>query len=83
MQHLQHYLIQSETWSIWVGDKKICKNFSSKIHDIVHADEAKRLLFSKERNSSEEYDSSTWEALGKAMKESLRSKFKMYFVMKQ
>jgi hypothetical protein len=27
MQHPRHYLLQSEPWSIWIGDKKSAKIF--------------------------------------------------------
>jgi hypothetical protein len=74
MQCPRHYLIQSEPWSIWIEDKKICHDFSSTIYDIVHAEEAKKYWLSKERISPEGYNSTNWDALGKAMEESSRAK---------
>jgi hypothetical protein len=80
MQSPRHYLIQSEPWSIWIGDKKVCKDFSTTIYEVVHAEEAKQYWLSKSRVSQEGYDATNWDALGKAMEESSRSK--RVFMMK-
>ncbi len=73
MQRPRHNLIQSEPWSIWIGDKKICKGFSTTTYDIVHAEEAKQYWLSK-GTSLEGYAATNWDALDKAMEESPRSK---------
>jgi hypothetical protein len=70
--HPRHYLIKDEPWSIWIGPKKISKDLSSNIYDIVHAKEARDYWLSKDRVPHDNYDCNNWEALQKAMEESPR-----------
>jgi hypothetical protein len=73
-------LIKDEPWSVWIGPKKISKDLSSTIYDIVHATEAKDYWLSKDRVPHDTYDSNNWDALHKAMEESPRSR--RIFIMK-
>jgi hypothetical protein len=56
-------------WSIWIGGKKICKEFSSTIYEISHAAEVRGYWLSKERITQEGYNVTNWDAL-KIMEES-------------
>jgi hypothetical protein len=76
----RHYLIKDEPWSVWIGPKKISKDLSSTIYDIVHATEAKDYWLSKDRVPHDTYDSNNWDALHKAMEESPRPR--RIFIMK-
>ncbi len=75
MQRPRHYLIPSKPWSIWIGGKKICKEFSSTIYEIAHADEVRGYWLSKERIPQEGYNETNWDALKIAMEESPCSRY--------
>ncbi len=64
---LRHYLIGHEPWSLWKGEKKIIKNFSKTIYDIVHMDAIKQYWISKDRVTDNSFHHVHWEAIGKAI----------------
>jgi hypothetical protein len=70
----RHYLIEHEPWSLWFGGKKITKNLSSTLYDLVHAEEAKQYWLTKESISEQVIQSTNWEAIGKAMTELPRTR---------
>lgn len=69
-----HNIISSEPWSIWVGEKKISRNFSDMIYEIAHADQAKQYWLTKEGITPESSHSVNWDAVDVTIKDSPMSR---------
>ncbi len=70
----RHYTILGESWSLWVGGKKIVKDIAETIYEITHVESVKQYWLSKDRVTSESFSEIHWDAMKKAMLQSPRSR---------
>jgi hypothetical protein len=64
----QVYSVPGEPWSIWFGNAKIQRKFSSTIYNLIHAQEAQEYWSSKLQISLYTFRSVDWDTIEDAMK---------------
>ena len=70
----RHFMIASEPWSIWYQGQKITSDLSNTVYDLVHSNEMKEYWSRKQDLTVAAVNEVNWEAIGKAMQETKRSR---------
>ena len=70
----RHFMVASEPWSIWYQGQKITLDLSNTVYDLVHSNEMKEYWSRKQDLTVAAVNEVNWEAIGKAMQETKRSR---------
>ncbi len=67
-------MIKNKPWSIWTEGKKIIKDLTTELYDLVHSVGAREYWCKKDGLTEEAINTVNWDIIGTAMKEVNRSR---------
>ncbi len=70
----RHYKNADEPWSLWIQGKKIVRDLSQTVYDLVLSEEARDYWEAKDNISSEVINAINWDAIDMAMMETKRNR---------
>jgi hypothetical protein len=64
----RHFLIQGETWQLWVGNRKLTSRIHAHIYSFVHDEYGCKYWKGKNDSSASAVDLVDWKSIGHAMR---------------